>query len=96
MVEFDTSKVELGELAKAMASVKAAGGEELPSAFLMVHSRLGKEQQDGILKAMAGVKGVDAKKSRVDGDRLDIALDNNGGAKFSELIEAVKSALPKK
>lgn len=96
LIEFDTNKVELGELAKAIASVGPGEAKEEPAAFLMVRAKLDKGQQDAILQALAKLKGVDAKRSRASGDRLEIALDNGGGAKFSEVTEALKSALPKK
>jgi hypothetical protein len=96
LVEFDTSKVDVGDLAKAIASVKTAGAKEDTAAFLMVYVELSGEEQAAILRALTKVNGVNAKKSEATGERLLIALDNGGGAKLSEVLEALKSAAPKK
>jgi hypothetical protein len=96
LIEFNPAKTELGELAKALAAVEPGEAKEETAAFLMLTVSLEKESQTNLLRALASVKGVDAKKSEFPGGHPRIALDNKGGAKFAEVLEAVKSAAPKK
>jgi hypothetical protein len=96
LIEFNPKKVELGELAKAIASVEAVGAKEETAAYLMLTVELKKDQQAALLMALENVKGVDVKKSEFPGGLPRIALDNKGGAKFSEVLDAVEMAFPKK
>jgi hypothetical protein len=96
LIEFNRTKTELGELAKAIAAVESGRAKDETAAFLMLAVSLDKEAQANLLKVLANVKGVDAKKSEFPGGHPRIALDNTGGARFADALEAVKAAAPKK
>jgi hypothetical protein len=96
LIEFNTTKVELGDLAKAIASIEDESAKDETAAFLMFDAKYTKAQQDGLLKALGKVKGVVANKSEVGDERTRIALDNNGEAKLADVIKAIRSVAPTK
>ena len=63
LIEFNRNKVDLGDLAKAIAAVETGAAKDETAAFLYLNVEIKKEQQDKLLKALANVKGVDTKKS---------------------------------
>jgi copper chaperone CopZ len=100
MVEFDTAKVDLGDLAKAVATVKREVKEMPGVAALLLFDTvlnkellkggLSKEQQRRLGEALRKVKGVDPKHSEAMDDCVWVALDERGGAKLTEITAAIK------
>jgi copper chaperone CopZ len=91
---------DVGDLAAAGAQVKTPNRDKgAPSATLLLRYKLSGtdvESEDALAasveKALAQVKGVDAKKSKLDSrqKRLAVKLDDRGGAKLAE----IKAAFP--
>jgi hypothetical protein len=96
LIEFDASKTDLGDMVKSIATLKRKEVKEEVITYLMVRTDLPKEKKEEILKVLEKVKGIDTKMSQVSNDRLDIALDNQGGAKWSAIKDALQPILPKK
>src|SRR5262249_56052241 len=95
-VAFDPAKADVGDLARAVAGAQTPDREKgAPSATLV----LAYERLDGsavadeaylpgkVEKALANLKGVDAKKSKIDFKKrqLLIRLDDKGGARLSHV-----------
>lgn len=92
-VEFDPGKVDVGELAKALASVKVpVRVEKEPAATLVLPATITEKQQEKIKEALAKVKGVDARKSCYwqPLKAVLVVLDEKGGARFGQIIAALK------
>jgi copper chaperone CopZ len=103
VVEFDTARVDVGQIAMAIAAVRQSEVKDLPPvATLLVFDPvvnkellkglLTKEQQTRLSEALRKVKGVDPKHSEVRDDTVWVALDDCGGAKFSDITAAIRSA----
>jgi hypothetical protein len=99
VVEVDLGKKDVGDLAKAVAGCKTPHKKkEAPSATLILDAPgLNAERAKGLADALKGVKGVVAAQSSADvgGKRLEIRLDDAGGAKLADIQKALADYLKK-
>jgi hypothetical protein len=96
VVTFDASKTNIGDLAKVVAAAETSGRDKTkPAATLVVkYMRLdGSAAPDEtfmpqrFLNGVAKLKGVDAKKSRLDikNQQFHLRLDEQGGANLADI-----------
>lgn len=92
-VDLDTSKGDVGDVAKAVAGAKTPHAAKVPPfAVLVVDAPgLNDKNADKVDDALKGVKGVDAKASKGDvkGKMINVSLDANGGAKLADIKKAL-------
>jgi hypothetical protein len=93
-VDLDTSKSDVGDVAKSVAAATTPHKEKVePQAALVVTVKgVTKADTDKVRKALQDVKGVVAKESTVQKGEVHVALDNDGGAKLEEINKALKKA----
>ena len=87
-VRYDSAKVDVGDIAKALS---ALGGDKSRAVAVMSLSRLieiSEAQFAALKKELANAKGIDWKRS----DRSGIALDEAGGAKYAEIEAGYRKA----
>lgn len=91
-VDLDTSKSDLGDVAKAVAGTDTPHKDKIaPAAALVVPVKgVTKDDTDKVRKALHDVKGVVAKESTAQKGQVIVPLDNHGGAKLAEITKAVK------
>jgi hypothetical protein len=90
VVEFDTGKCDVGDLAKAAAGAQTPHvAQGAPSATLVLAAAGGADEKK-VQEALATVKGVDAKKSAVKKGEIHVKLDDKGGAKLADIQTALK------
>ena len=91
-VDLDTTKSDVGEVAKAIAASKTPHSKLVePAAALVVSAKgINKGDTEKVRKALAGVKGVVAKESSAEEGQVIVSLDNQGGARLVEITKALK------
>lgn len=92
-INLDTSKSDVGDVAKAIAHTKTPHAQKVaPSAALIVSLQgVSKGDTKKVRSALKGVKGVNAKGSRAGKGQVIVALDPSGVAHLA----AIKAALKK-
>lgn len=93
-VDLDTSKSDVGDVAKAVAGATTPHKDKVaPAAALVVPIKgVTKDDTDKVRRALHDVKGVVAKESTAQQGEVIVSLDNHGGAKLAEITKAVKKA----
>lgn len=91
-IDLDTSKSDVGDVAKAVAEAATPHKEKVePQAALVVPAKtVTKDDTEKVRNALRGVKGVVAAESSAQRGEAIIALDNRGGAKLAEITKALK------
>lgn len=91
-VDLDTSKSDVGDLAKAVAAATTPHEDKVAPAAALVMPVQGATKADTakVQRALQGVKGVVAKDSTARQGEAIVALDNQGGAKLEEVAKALK------
>jgi hypothetical protein len=91
-VDLDTSKSDVGDVAKAVAASNTPHkGKVEPQAALVVPlKKVTAGDSEKVRKALAGVKGVAAKAARAAEGEVIVELDNQGGARLAEITKALK------
>jgi hypothetical protein len=87
-VRYDTARVDVGDIAKALT---ALGGDKSRAVAVLSLSRLieiSEAQFAALKKELVNAKGIDWKRS----DRQGIALDEAGGAKYAEIEAGYRKA----
>jgi hypothetical protein len=91
VVDIDSSKGDVGDLAKAAADAetphRAKGAPTV--ALILPGGGLKKGDDAKLAEALEGVKGVDAKASSVRGKAVIVKLDDKGGAKLADIKKAL-------
>lgn len=88
----DTTKSDVGDVAKAIAGATTPHKDKVaPAAALVVPVKgVTKDDSAKVRKALHDVKGVVAKESSAQKGEVIVSLDNHGGAKLAEITKAVK------
>jgi hypothetical protein len=91
-IDLDTSKSDLGDVAKAVAGTTTPHQDTVaPEAALVVPVKgVAKGDTRKVQKALQEVKGVVAKESTARQGEAIVALDNQGGAKLEDVTKALK------
>jgi hypothetical protein len=91
-VDLDTTKSDVGEVAKAIAASKTPHAKLVePAAALVVAAKgIKKGDTEKVRKALADVKGVVAKESSAEEGQVIVSLNNQGGARLVEITKALK------
>ncbi len=90
-VDIDPKKGDVGEIAKAVAQTETPHkAQHPPSAALIVPEKgLTKADTEKVRKALAGVKGVEAKEARAEEGQAIVPLSSAGGAHLAEIQKAL-------
>ena len=92
-VELDTSKGDVGDIAKAVCDCDTPHKEKVaPTATLIIPAPgLNEGNAEKVADALQDVKGVDAKESKANVKRKEIRvkLDAKGGAKLADIKKAL-------
>jgi hypothetical protein len=91
-IDLDTSKSDVGDVAKSVAGSTTPHKEKVaPVAALVVPLKgVTKGDTEKIQKALRDVKGVVANESTAQQGEVLVALDNQGGAKLEDVTKALK------
>ncbi|MCI0742461.1 MAG: hypothetical protein L0Y72_25800 [Gemmataceae bacterium] len=92
-IDLDTAKSDVGDVAKAIAHSKTPHVKLVaPAAALVVPVKgVTKEDTAKARMALQDIKGVVAKESTAQQGEIIVQLDNEGGAKLSDITKALKS-----
>ncbi len=92
-VDLDTSKADVGELAKAVGNARTPHSAKVaPSAALVVTAPgVTRADTDKVRKALDNVKGVDAEHSSAGQGEVIVALSRQGGARLADIRKALKN-----
>lgn len=95
-VDLDTTKSDVGDVAKAIAHTKTPHAKQAPPAAALIMGAKGVAKDDSakVKEALRDVKGVVAKESSASEGEIVVALDNDGGAKLAEIKKALKKVNP--
>lgn len=93
-VKLDTTKGDVGDIAKAVGACDTPHKEKVPPVALLVlpaKDDLTKESAAKIKDALKDVKGVDAAGTRVHvkSKAIDVKLASDGGAKLADIKKAL-------
>src|SRR5262245_46758585 len=87
----DTSKTDVGAIAKAVASAATPSKDRVaPGLYLLIGFDAGGANDQQLRGCLENVKGVDAKHSFAGDVNLWVNVDASGQAKFSEITKAIK------
>jgi copper chaperone CopZ len=91
-IDLDTSKSDVGDVAKAIAETKTPHAKLAPPGAALIVSVKGvtKADTEKVRKALHDVKGVSAKESSAGAGEVVVGLDHSGDAKLSEITKALK------
>ena len=92
-VDIDTSKGDVGDIGKAIATTDTPHkGKVAPAAAVIVKVKgITKDDAEKLRKALAKVKGVDAKASSAETGEAIVALSADGGAHLADIRKALKN-----